>query len=171
MSAFIVNPNHLATIVGFIVHNPAHSNIFYNWLNQAKNLSYRNQLNEIDQQFLEEIKKFRDEATESQQFDLLAKVLINTNFESVNFRYESSSKDELDLKKKIAFQEVKKREYSADIMIDVMQFVMACDCLNYQSCERDDYDKSLSHLFLSQAPLAAVRNSSEYKNCKWEIPN
>ena len=72
-------------------------------------------------------------------------ILMKENIRSVNYRYQERNK--------ISF------EYDASVvgnMPDNAQILQAAFCLNYQSCERDDWPKSEAHAIL----LAIVYDAS-----------
>ena len=64
-------------------------------------------------------------------------ILMKENIRSVNYRYQERSRSLF--------------EYAASVvgnMPDNAQILQAAFCLNYQSCERDDWPKSEAHAIL-----------------------
>ena len=91
--------------------------------------------------------------------DLIGLILWNENYKSVNYRYNENEKTP---------------KYShRPKSLKLMESVKAIDCLNYQSCERPDYESSEANKILSTLKdvlLNQMKNSNpEYEAAAWGI--
>lgn len=75
----------------------------------------------------------------------IAQMLMNENYRSVNSRYKENDQP-LQIKFKPSFVGPKKT-------IDVIK---CCDCLEYQSCETDDYESTDAYKILNRIRKDAV---------------
>lgn len=167
MSAFIVSHQHIATICNAVTFNQTNQNIFLKWLDKIKkSVCFSDGVVSFEQKFIEEIESFEDELSYLDNYKLLAKILVNANFESYNYRYTHSQDTEID----IYLSEVNKLSMRDDLGasdINYFQFIKLLHCLNYQSCEHPDYDKSFAKAFISIAEELAIYNAPEYTNSVW----
>jgi hypothetical protein len=47
--------------------------------------------------------------------------------------------------------------------------IKACDCFDYQACETDDYEQSITHAIIESIRAKAVHSFIEYENAPWGI--
>ena len=99
---------------------------------------------------------FKETGRVLMDLDRIGQILVNANFKSVNVRYGMKDKPY-----KYEFKAVKK--YNA------MQIYVACDCLNYQSCEYDGWKRSKAKRLLEKIRTAVMENSQEWQNAKWHL--
>jgi hypothetical protein len=91
------------------------------------------------------------------ELNRIGQLLVNQNFKSVNVRYNSNQKPEQFMIKHFG----KKRS--------AIQLIKACDCLEYQSCETDDYYQSEAYRIIDTARRRFIRTIPEYEDADWEI--
>jgi len=65
----------------------------------------------------------------------LGDVLWKENFRSVNFRYQERNK-------------IPKYTYNPGKDLSYVEFIKLLKCLDYQSCERKDYEKSKAFMYI-----------------------
>lgn len=169
MSAFIVSPKQIATICNAVVFDQNNNNIFYKWIDDVKkSVFYNDSIVSFEKQFIDEINALEDEYSLFENYKLLAKILVNANFVSVQSRYPDSNQCDIS----IYLEEVNKLSMRDDLGskdLNVIQFLKFIHCLHYQSCEHPEYDKSLAKKFINFAEQKAIYNSPEYQACKWEV--
>lgn len=167
MSAFLVSAKHIATICNAVVYDKRNQNIFIAWLDEIKKLvRFSDTIVDFEKQFIDEINAFEDEFSYFDNFKLLAKILTNANFESMKYRYPDHDHGDMEL----YLSRVYKFSMRDDIGgkdLNVFQFLKFLHCLNYQSCEHPDYEKSLAYKFIRIAEEKAIYNSPEYDKAEW----
>ena len=85
--------------------------------------------------------------------------LLDENFRSVNHRYRENDKAA-----KFEYRAVRSDEYSA---VDVLK---AIDCLDYQSCETDDWPKSEAYAILDGIKDSMIRALPGYAESRgWSL--
>lgn len=90
----------------------------------------------------------------------IAATLYAANVASVNHRYSENTSEELP-----------GAEFERVLFVSPMWIVKACDCVQYQSCERADYYSSEAWEILEQIKRAAVRALPGYDDAPWGIPS
>lgn len=95
-------------------------------------------------------KQLRDHA------QMLANSLLKTNIRSVNYRYGERTR----------FRMVKLAD--ADLTLNPADWVRLVQCLDYQSCERPDYNKHLCASILARFEDEAKKAGSHNSNL-WSI--
>lgn len=90
----------------------------------------------------------------------IAATLYAANVASVNHRYGESESEELP-----------GGEFVRLLAVPAMWVVKACDCVQYQSCERGDYYSSEAWEILEQIRRAAVRALPGYDDAPWGVPS
>ncbi len=78
------------------------------------------------------------------ELDRIGQILVDENYKSVNCRYDESTKPD-----KYFYEKFGEK-------ITPTRAVMACRCLNYQSCESDDYDGSEAERYIKKIEYTAV---------------
>jgi hypothetical protein len=99
----------------------------------------------------ERVNVTRFNATETGQ------ILWDENFRSVNYRYHEDEKPE-----------VYRFTYRLD-RVPPVQIIKAVHCLDYQSCETDDWETTLAHRVLDAILSAACRSLPGYEEAYWGI--
>jgi hypothetical protein len=90
--------------------------------------------------------------------DRLGQLLWNENYFSVNCRYNESN-----LPSTYRFQNNPLRCLSA------IEFIKALHCLNYQSCEHPEYEKSDAKRVIDSFISQAVQQIEGYEEAAWEV--
>lgn len=85
-------------------------------------------------------------------------VLKRENQRSVGVRYREKDRDPVT------------RFVPAIGGIEPIQVFKAIACLDYQSCETDEWENSLAYKYLRAIEKAAIRELPGYEAAKWEIP-
>lgn len=85
--------------------------------------------------------------------------LLDENFRSVNYRYRENDKAE-----RFEYRAVRSDDYSA---VDVLK---AINCLDYQSCETDDWSESEAWAILDGIKDTMIRNLPGYEASRgWSL--
>lgn len=85
--------------------------------------------------------------------------LLDENFRSVNYRYREKDKAE-----RFEYRAVRSDDYSA---VDVLK---AINCLDYQSCETDDWDQSEAWAILDGVKDSMIRSLPGYEASRgWSL--
>ena len=87
----------------------------------------------------------------------VGQILLDENVRSVNYRYSDESVPTPVFKFKIG------GGYTA------VQIIKAAHCLDYQSCETPDWEKTLAHSILETIKSKAERLVPGYEAAAWEI--
>jgi hypothetical protein len=53
--------------------------------------------------------------------------------------------------------------------LNPVSILKLCDCLEYQSCETEDYNETVAYRLLNVIRRAAIRILPGYDDAKWEI--
>lgn len=85
-------------------------------------------------------------------------ILWNENNRSVNFRYDEQEPDPVYTFRPAPFQ-----NYTA------VQIIKACDCLDYQSCETDDWKNTEAYAILHMIRERAIHALPGYEEAAWGI--
>lgn len=102
--------------------------------------------------------------------DLIANVLYKENIRSVQARYPNDSWDELPGPcEKPEFIRVRQYQYADLSSYSAVQILKACDCLEYQSCETDDYYETPAYKLLDMIRGAAIQALPGYDEASWGI--
>lgn len=166
MSAFIVKPNQIAVISNHAVK----SGLFKNWLNYVKvALIEEGAVLEHEKQFVEQILNLAEDAPLSEKAELLSKVLAHANYESVYYNLPAEYDDErINLDKYI---ENIQKAYNqiGDVELSHEQFQMYASSLNYQSCDRNDWDMSIAKELFSLALIGFKIELPQYYGLEWAM--
>lgn len=98
-----------------------------------------------------------------------AYVLYQENIKSVKARYPNCNDSELpgpiDRPDSIA---IGYDQIARPKVKDIVNILKMCDCLQYQSCETDEYELSKAYRLLSAIRSAAIRELPGYDGAPWE---
>lgn len=83
-------------------------------------------------------------------------ILLDENYRSVNHRYDSFDKAE-------RFKFVRKHFLN----MSKVQIIKHCDCLNYQSCETDDWKDTFAFKIIKAIRERAIHSLPGYDDAKW----
>jgi hypothetical protein len=140
MSAFIVSDNLVNDCLNFISNNmESHIDIF--------NLFKRKKHEELNKKFANLLR--------SEKLNYIGNYILENNYLSVNFRYNQNEK---------AHDFNFKPSYKS---ISIAQFLKNIDCIDYQSCEVDNYYQSEFYYFLNRLKQFAIYRIDGYDQAQW----
>ena len=96
------------------------------------------------------------------QTNALAQRLWDENIRSVNYRYQETNNPKEFIIKKI--------EHQGTYDIDPIQVLKSIHCLQYQSCETSDWEKTEEYIILKALEQAAIRHLPRYEQAEWGAP-
>ncbi len=111
----------------------------------------------IDMRFPIYAGKLRFDLSDIDLRDALGQLLTDANYASVNHRYE-----EIDKAPEYTFRRVEQ--------ISTIQFLKALKCLNYQSCEVDNWDQTEAYKAIQSMLSMGVSRLDGYEDAAWGIP-
>lgn len=88
--------------------------------------------------------------------DEIGQILVNQNYESVNFRYNENA---------VPY----KYEHKAVSLPEIVQILKLCDCYDYESCETDDYEQTLACNIINTIRINLISKLPGYDEAEWEI--
>jgi hypothetical protein len=139
MSAFIVDNRHIDAIVTYAI---------------AKRVRYFNPNNSRREQWIEITARNAEE---------IGRILLDENVRSVAHRYENRiNEDERNAAAIYAY-----RPFPTPLA--AVEFIKACKCLEYQSCETNDYETTLAYRILRACAESATNDLRGYEKAPWEI--
>lgn len=103
-----------------------------------------------------------------------ANILYCENIRSVQARYPQDTFDDLPGPcAKPELLEVSGQDFSAQtghvaLVLKPVDILKMCDGLEYQSCETDDWDKTLAYRLLTRIRKAAIHELPGYEDAPWE---
>lgn len=167
MSTFIVSPKHIATICNAFTYNENYINIFLSWLDEIQKKALCSEsVVSFEQKFINEVIEFKYSFSYYDNYKFLAKILVNANFESYNFRYSELPESDIDLYLSEVYK-LSMRDNLEAKEIGYFQLIKFIHCLNYQACEHPDYENSFAQLFISIAEKHAIYSAPEYDSSEW----
>lgn len=86
----------------------------------------------------------------------IAELLLAENTRSVNHRYTSNDQAE-------------EIHFRFENTLNSVAILRACACLEYQSCEADDYESTDAFAVLKAIRAAAIESLPGYSEADWEI--
>lgn len=98
----------------------------------------------------------------AEDFKSIYKVLASENVRSVCHRYETDNPADY-----ASF--VSGRGVKPHVVLDPVQVIKLAECLDYQSCETDDWKETFAYRILERIKSAAVNSLPGYDNAKWAI--
>lgn len=93
----------------------------------------------------------------SNDLQKMAEILLDENYRSLNFRYHSEDKA-----RKIVYR-------LSLVTLKPVQIIKLCDCLDYQSCETDDWESTNAYKILQRIREHAIRCLPGYDEAEWSI--
>ena len=103
---------------------------------------------------------------DDKEADRVGNMLWKENRRSVAERYPRCGPDSLPGTIPSESEYVHSYTYAPVTPVQVMK---ACDCLNYQSCERDDWEESEACKFLTRLRESWSRKVAGYDDAEWAI--
>lgn len=152
MSAYICNPKHFAVLGHFAAQRP---------------LGARN----VDEEWLSHKLKNSEilGITDLEYADLIANILYQENIRSVLYRYKhcdlQSAPGPIDKPEVISVDDWRRSELKRT----PVEILAACEGLEYQSCETEDYEDSIAYKILTAIRLAAITQLPGYDEAEWSI--
>jgi hypothetical protein len=96
----------------------------------------------------------------------IGRILMDENVRSVVARYDATSPDYAD-EAKDAASDYKYKPFPTPLT--PVEIIKACHCLEYQSCETEDWDSTLAWRILQDIKSAALHDLPGYDGAPWEI--
>ncbi len=101
------------------------------------------------------------DARKQDDINKIGQILVNTNHESVNERYnENDLADEYKFRFDFQHSHMK-----------AVQVLKACGCYDYQACEIKNYLMSLACKIIQTIRMEAIHNLPGYSDAEWSIDN
>lgn len=164
MSAYICNPDHIKALAIYAA-NRNHTGI------------------KVDPRYVRGL----DKAPQVEAFDgalrglhnlnnyelatLYANVMYAENIRSVSARYPNDSFDDLPgLVEKPRSIEITSRDFiNPQYKLKSVSILKMCSCLEYQSCETDDWESTVAYRLIDSIRAAAIRSLPGYEDAPWEF--
>lgn len=144
MSAYIVNQAHVIALAAFAATRDGSS-----W--------------NVDPAYLRTIEHGRSEvmrnARDCELATMYATILMAENIRSVNHRYNENTPAEI--------VQVGPRDMIRHV--DPLWILKMCDGLEYQSCETEDWPRTIAYELLNHIRSAAIRRLPGYDQAPWEF--
>lgn len=158
MSAYVVAPEHIRELVAFAVSKGSCGSM------------------RVDPRYLkyhvsEELAaQFSETMTDDEIATVYAGVLYSENLRSVQERYPDCEgiNDLPGLIEKPEFIVISMGDIVDRKVKNMLDILKMCDCLEYQSCETDNYRQTDAHQLTQKIKEAAVRNLPGYDDATWE---
>lgn len=99
-----------------------------------------------------------------------ANILYAENIRSCGERYPDDDVDDLpgEIHKPAQIIITGRDDCSAAYRLPAISILKMCNCLEYQSCETDDWRKTLAYVLLGDIRAAAIRVLPGYENAPWD---
>ncbi|MGO9013617.1 MAG: hypothetical protein ACLQF0_01430 [Dissulfurispiraceae bacterium] len=158
MSAFVVSPEHIRELAAFAV--------------SKKHGSMR-----VDPRYLKYhisetlAAQFNDSMTDDEIATIYAGVLYSENLRSVGERYPDCKGDIDELPgliEKPSYIVVRMRDIIDRKVRNMIDILKMCKCLEYQSCETDDYYTTDAYKLTQAIKEAAISSLPGYDDAVWE---
>ena len=94
--------------------------------------------------------------------EAIGRILMDENVRSYCARYSDASDDDKSAGAAYAYKVF-------PIPLTAAEIIKACNCLEYQSCETDDWEASLAWRILQNVKAKAVHDLPGYESAPWEI--
>ncbi len=95
----------------------------------------------------------------------VGQLLMNENYRSVNYRYR-----EKDVPPPYGFREVISiKRGGQNHILTAIDIIKVCNCLEYQSCEHDGWDKSWAKAFLDRVVENSLHKLPGYDAAPWGV--
>lgn len=156
MSAFICGPDHFKALAIFAA---------------SRSGGYGNAHLNVDPRYYKRLPPGLDTAGTAKLATAYADVLYQENIRSVAARYSDSPRDKLP---GIIIKPLHIIVTNADLSLTKYRLapvalLKMCDCLEYQSCETDDYRLTLGFELLDGIRGAAIRKLAGYEEAPWDF--
>lgn len=92
----------------------------------------------------------------------VGRILMEENVRSYCARYKDAYEDEKNAGATYAYKPFQ-------TPLTPTEVIKACQCLEYQSCETDDWEASLACRILQEVKSNALHDLPDYETCPWEI--
>lgn len=150
MSAYVCSSDHIAVLAAYAVGGqPQRVSAYFLYYHGGVDMAGR---------------------TRCEQAYYFANVLYQENIRSVSARYPDDSIDNLPGPiHKPAEIVVEFRAWITAAGLKPVAILKMCDCLEYQSCETDDYRQTPAFALLDAIRGAAIRNLAGYEDAPWEF--
>jgi hypothetical protein len=91
-----------------------------------------------------------------QDLDKIGQILLDENYRSVNYRYRE--------------QEISHQiKFFVQPLLTPVQIIKACQCLDYQCCETEDWEETSAYRIINWIQTEAIRNLAGYEQAQWSI--
>ena len=152
MSAYIVDRDHVIYLVDAARESGAYGSTFRWWTGERPNLDRH------------ELPRFNDERAAE-----VANMLWRENIKSVSHRYNDRTSATLPGSHG---REITARDFRGLrwMSFDPVQVIKACQCLDYQSCEHDDWEQSEACAFLQALKASECHRLRGYDAAEWGAP-
>lgn len=99
-----------------------------------------------------------------------ANILYAANIRSVSVRYPNDKYDELPgpIEKPDEITVTHRHTNHVNWVLEPVQILKMCDCLEYQSCEAEDWEQTTAYNLLHQIRKAAIRALQGYEDAPWD---
>ena len=150
MSAFICGPDHFKALAIFAA-------------------SRRHGSLNVDPRYIKGIKADHED-TVTGLATIYADILYQENIRSVRGRYPGDKWDGLPgpIEKPIHIVVASEDQVKAIYRLPPVSILKMCDCLEYQSCETDDYRHTVAFALLDSIRRAAIHCLAGYENAPWD---
>lgn len=107
--------------------------------------------------------------------DLIGQELVSENYRSVNVRYNETDKAptwrHVPTRRGTVKPANPYEPLSAPIRRELtpLDIIKLCDCLEYQSCETDDWESTWTYAFLNSVRHRAITKLPGYDNAPWGL--
>jgi hypothetical protein len=182
MSAWIVSHGHIDAIVNFYC-NEHHNNRLYK---DTSPMKFERYINNNWTEIIGDLDECSEEIYVNRQ--RLGEILLNENIRSVEARYSRSSRADLPgvIVEVEAMAEHQKEYEAADNLggykynpnnhrnISVGQFISCLNCLDYQSCEHDEWEDSNAKFIIDTMKHNVIRHQvlpdvEGFNDAKWGL--
>lgn len=151
MSAFICGPDHFKVLALFAASRGSFGR-------------------RVDPRYIDEL-KYAEQFSETKLANLYADVLYQENVRSVWHRYPDDARSELpgpcDDPGHVTITHRDEANPKL-IRMPAVAILKMCDCLEYQSCETEDYRKSVAFALLNRIRDAAINLLPGYDDAPWD---
>lgn len=160
MSAFICGPDHFKVLAMFAAARRPRSG---DW---RVNPHY---VEGLDPEGVYAVRGL-DNLYDDELASLYADVLFRENIRSVKARYPDDKLTDLpgpiDLPAHITV--TGRDRCNPKLQLPPVSVLKMCDCLEYQSCESDDWEKTVAYRLLNAIRRAAIRSLPKYDDAPWD---
>jgi hypothetical protein len=151
MSAFICGPDHFKVLAIFAA-------------------SRRHGSLNVDPRYINKPLKATHESATTDLASIYADILYQENIRSVRGRYPDDKWDGLPgpIVKPLHIVIDPRDQTLAKYRLSPVAILKMCDCLEYQSCENEDYRQTVAFALLDSIRGAAIRHLTGYEDAPWD---